>query len=132
MDKIVCLEVTSVDSAKKSVGVSPVDGNIRQDEVSEVNTAPGSAMISEDGVRNVEIFLLDAKEGTDIKEDELVGVGVAVVVLLKMQKINGAVDNAHAYKPAEGTERFSNMGNQIIDLKKVTVVILIDFCFLEF
>ena len=132
MDKRVCLEVTTVDSAKKSVGISPVDGKIRQDEVSEVNTAPGSVMISEDGVRNVEMFHLAVKEGTDIKEDELVGVGVSVVVLLKMQKINGAVDNAPAYKPAEGTERFNNMGNQIIDFKKVMVVILIDFCFLEF
>ena len=89
-------------------------------------------VISEDGVRNVQKFHLAVKEGTDIKEDELVGVGVAVVVLLKMQKINGAVDNAHAYKPTKGTERFNNKGNQIIDFKKVMVVILIDFCFLEF
>ena len=107
-----------------------------KESVRGVDAAPNRSeipvVISEDGVRNVQKFHLAVKEGTDIKEDELVVVVVAVVILLKMQKINGAVDNAHAYKPAEGTERFNNMGNQIIDLKKVTVVILIDFCFLEF
>ena len=58
---------------------------------------------------------LAVKEGADIERDELVVVVVAVVILPKMQMINGAVDNAHAYEPTKG--------NQIIDSKKVLVVI---------
>jgi len=110
MDKRVCLDVTTVDSAKKSAEISPVDRQIRQDEVCEKNTAPGSVMISEDGVRNAEKFHPAVKEGAD-----MLGVIVAVIILLKMQMVNGAVDNAHAYKPTKG--------NQIIDSKKVLVVI---------
>ena len=66
-------------------------------------------MISEDGVRNVEMIHPAVKEGAGV---ELV---VAVIILPKMQMVNGAVDNAHAHKPTQG--------NQIIDSKKVLVVI---------
>ena len=76
-----------------------------KDEVREANLAPGSVMIGEDGVRNVEMIHPAAKEGA----------GVAVTNLLKVQKVHGAVNTAYVYKPIEG--------NQIIDFKKVFVVI---------
>ena len=107
-----------------------------KESVRGVAVAPNRSeipVVNSDEVRiMMQKFHLAVKEGADIKEDELVGVVVAVVILLKMQMINGAVDNAHKYKPTKGTERFNNKGNQIIDFKKVMVVILIDFCFLEF
>ena len=113
MSKRVCDNVTTVDAAKKGVGVRPVDGNIRQDEVSEVNTAPGGVVISEDGVRNMEMIHPAAKEGA----------GVAVTVLLKMQQVNGDVNTAYTYKSAKG--------NQIIDFKKVSVVIKYSYSLFE-
>jgi hypothetical protein len=113
MDKIVCLDVTTVDSAKKSAEISPVNGQIRQDGVWEANLAPGSVMISEDGVRNVEMIHPAVKEGA----------GVAVTILLKMQKVNGAVNTAYAYKPTKG--------NQFIDSKKVLVVIKYSYSLFE-
>ena len=103
---------------KKKRGFSPVGRQIRQDEVCEKNTAPGSAVISEDGVRNVEKFHPAIEEGAD-----MLGVVVAVIILLKMQKVNGAVDNAYAYKPTKG--------NQFIDSKKVLVVIKYSYSLFE-
>ena len=113
MSKIVCDNVTTVDAAKKGAGISPVDRQIRKDEVWEANLAPGSVMISEDGVRNVEMIHPAAKEGA----------GVAVTVLLKMQQVNGDVNTAYTYKSAKG--------NQIIDFKKVSVVIKYSYSLFE-
>ena len=113
MSKIVCDNVTTIDSAKKGAGISPVNRQIRKDEVREANLAPGSVMISEDGVRNVEMIHPAAKEGA----------GVAVTILLKMQKVNGAVNTAYAYKPIKG--------NQIIDSKKVFVIIKYSYSLFE-
>ena len=68
-------------------------------------------------------------------DDELVVVDVAVVILPKMQMINGAVDNAHTYELTKGTELFNNgkaymkQGIHIIDFKKYLVVIDIDIRF---
>ena len=101
---------------------------IRKGGVRGVNTAPGGVMIGE--TRG--LVHLAAKEGADIELVEEVGADVAVVILPKMQMINGAVNNAHTYKLTKGTELFNNKGNQIIDFKKVLVVIHIDFRFLEF
>ena len=128
MDKRVCLDVTSVDSAKKSAEISPVDGpTLKGNVIREVAVTPNrseiSVVISEDGVRNVEMIHPAVKEGAGIELVGEVGVVVAVVILPKMQMINGAVNNAHAYKLTKGTELFNNKGNQIIDFKKVLVVI---------
>ena len=90
---------------KMQMANDSVNRQIRKDEVREANLAPCSVMISEDVVRNVEMIHPAAKEGA----------GVAVTNLLKVQKVNGAVNTAYVYKPIEG--------NQIIDFKKVFVVI---------
>ena len=75
------------------------------------------------------------KEGAGIELVGEVGVVVAVVILPKMQMINGAVDNAHTYELTKGTE-LSNNGKaymkqevHIIDFKKYLVVINIDIRF---
>ena len=136
MDKRGCLDVTSVRFAKKSAEISPVDGSTLKESVRGVAVAPNRSEIpvvnSDEVCITMQKFHLAVKEGADIKEDELVVVDVAVVILPKMQMINGAVDNAHTYKLTKGTELFNNKGNQIIDFKKVLVVIHIDFRFLEF
>ena len=103
LSEIVCDDVTTGDAAKKDAGVSPVDGKIRQDAVREENTAPRSVVICDDIVRNEEMIHPAAKEGA----------GVAVIVLLKAQKVNAAMYTVHIYKPIEG----------IIDFKRFFIVI---------
>ena len=133
MDKRGCLDVTSVRFAKKSAEISPVDGPTLKESVRGVAVAPNRSEIpvvnSDEVCITMQKFHLAVKEGADIKEDGLVGVVVAVVILPKMQMINGAVDNAHTHELIKGTE-LSNNGKafmrkevHIIDFKKYLVVI---------
>ena len=92
LSEIVCGNVTTGHAAKKDAGVSPVDSNIRQDEVGEANLAPRSVVLCDDVVRNEEMIHPAAEEGA----------GVAVIVLLKAQKVNAAMYTVHIYKPIEG------------------------------
>ena len=90
---------------------SPVDSNIRKDEVGDANLAPLSVVICDDVVRNEEMVHPAAEEGA----------GVAMIVLLKAQKVNAAMYTVHIYKPIEG----------IIDFKRFFIVIQYSYLFFQ-
>ena len=99
------------------------------------NRSEISVVICDDDSVTIGMIHLAVKEGADIERDELVVVVVAVVILPKMQMINGAVDNAHTYELTKGTELLNNgkaymkQEIHIIDFKKYLVVIDIDIRF---
>ena len=106
----------------REVAVTP-----NRSEISVVNSA--------DGVRNIEMIHPAVKEGAGVELVGEVGVVVAVVILPKMQMINGAGDNAHTDELTKGTE-LPNNGKaymrkkvHLINFKKYLVVINIDIRF---
>ena len=97
----------------KTRGFSPVDGpTLKGNVIREVAVTPNRSEISvvnsDYDYVTIGMIHLAVKEGADIERDELVVVVVAVVILPKMQMINGAVDNAHTYELTKGTELLNN------------------------